>query len=71
MFDNIDITKVSIRKELQGKGLSKILMEDMLKRISNSDINTITLEVRVSNASAIGLYEKFGFKKISVRKKVE
>ena len=68
MFDNIDITKVSIRKELQGKGLSKILMEDMLKRISNSDINTITLEVRVSNAPAIGLYEKFGFKKISVRK---
>ena len=63
MFDNIDITKVSIRKELQGKGLSKILMEDMFKRISNSDINTITLEVRVSNVVAIALYEKFGLKK--------
>ena len=69
MFDNIDITKVSIRKELQGKGLSKILMEDMFNRISNSDINTITLEVRVSNKVAIALYEKYGFKKISVREK--
>lgn len=69
MFDNIDITKVSIRKELQGKGLSKILMEDMFNRISNSDINTITLEVRVSNTVAISLYEKYGFKKISVREK--
>lgn len=69
MFDNIDITKVSIRKELQGKGLSKILMEDMFNRISNSDINTITLEVRVSNEVAIALYEKYGFKKISVREK--
>ena len=28
MFDNIDITKISVRKELQGKGLSNILMED-------------------------------------------
>lgn len=69
MFDNIDITKVSIRKELQGKGLSKILMEDMFNRISNSDINTVTLEVRVSNSVAISLYEKYGFKKISVREK--
>lgn len=69
LFDNIDITKVSIRKELQGKGLSNILMEDMFKRISNSDIVTATLEVRVSNEAAIGLYSKYGFKKISVREK--
>ena len=44
-------------------------MEDMFNRISNSDINTITLEVRVSNKVAIALYEKYGFKKISVREK--
>ena len=69
MFDNIDITKVSIRKELQGKGLSKILMEDMFNRISNSDVVTATLEVRVSNKVAISLYEKYEFKKISVREK--
>ena len=68
MFDNVDITKVSIRKELQGKGLSNILMEDMFTRLSNLDINTITLEVRVSNNKAINLYKKYGFKEISVRK---
>ena len=58
-----------IRKEFQGKGLSKILMEDFFNRIKNVDIKTITLEVRVSNVNAIGLYEKYGFKNISVRKK--
>ena len=68
MFDNIDITKVSIRKEFQGKGLSKILMEDLFSRIKNLDIKTITLEVRVNNVSAIGLYKKYGFKNISLRK---
>ena len=69
MFDNIDITKVSIRKEFQGKGLSKILMEDFFNRIKNLDIRTVTLEVRVSNVKAIGLYQKYGFKNISTRKK--
>lgn len=69
MFDNIDITKVSIRKELQGKGLSNILMEDFFNRIKNLDIKKITLEVRVSNEKAIGLYSKYGFKNISTRKK--
>ena len=69
MFDNIDITKVSIRKELQGKGLSNILMKDFFSRISNLDIKSITLEVRVSNIKAINLYKKYGFKEISVRKK--
>ena len=68
LFDNIDITKVSIRKELQGKGLSKILMEDFFNRIRNLDITTITLEVRVSNQKAINLYTKYGFKNISVRR---
>lgn len=68
MFDNIDITKVSIRKELQGKKLSNILMEDLFSRISNLDINTVTLEVRKSNFKAIGLYKKYGFEQISERK---
>ena len=68
MFDNIDITKVSIRKEFQGMGLSKILLQDMFNRINNVDIKTITLEVRVSNTKAINLYKGFGFKEISVRK---
>ena len=59
MFDNIDITKVSIRKELQGKGLSKILMDDFFSRINNLDIKTITLEVRVSNKKAIGFLNSY------------
>lgn len=68
MFDNIDITKVSIRKEFQGMGLSHILLRDLFSRISNVDIKTITLEVRVSNEAAISLYKKHGFKQICIRK---
>lgn len=69
LFDNIDITKVSIRKEFQGMGLSNILLDDFFNRIKNLDILTVTLEVRVSNEKAINLYKKYGFKIISKRDK--
>ena len=68
MFDNVDITKVSVRKEFQGMGLSKILLQDFFERIKNLDINTVTLEVRVSNTRAINLYKSFGFDEIFIRK---
>ena len=59
MFDEIDITKVSIRKEFQGMKLSNVLMEDCFSRVK---------EVRVDNIPAISLYKKHGFKEIFVRK---
>lgn len=68
MFEDSDITKVSIRKEFQGMKLSNILMEDCFKRVKNAGCNKINLEVRVDNAKAINLYKKHGFKEVYVRK---
>ena len=68
MFENADITKVSIRKEFQGMKLSNILMEDCFKRVSSLGCDKINLEVRVDNYKAINLYKKHGFKELIVRK---
>ena len=68
MFENIDITKVSIRKEFQGMKLSHILMEDCIKRVKLLNGERINLEVRVSNNRAINLYKSHGFKELIVRK---
>ena len=68
MFENVDITKVSIRKEFQGMKLSHILMEDCIKRVEMLDGEKINLEVRVDNLRAISLYKKHGFKELIVRK---
>ena len=68
MFDNVDITKVSIRKEFQGMKLGHILMKDLLSRVNLLNIVRINLEVRVDNFKAINLYKKYGFKEICVRK---
>ena len=68
MFDEIDITKVSIRKEFQGMHLSDILMEDCFNRVNSLGSIKINLEVRVDNVKAISLYKKYGFKEVCVRK---
>ena len=68
MFEDCDITKVSIRKEFQGMKLSNILMEDCFNRVRELNCLKINLEVRVNNERAINLYKKHGFKEVIVRK---
>ena len=68
MFEDVDITKVSIRKEFQGMKLSNILMQDCINRVSALGCEKINLEVRVDNFKAINLYKKYGFEEVTVRK---
>jgi len=68
MFEDCDITKVSIRKEFQGMKLSNILMKDCFERVKALGCNKINLEVRTTNESAINLYKKHGFQDVIIRK---
>ena len=68
MFDEVDITKVSIRKEFQGMKLSDVLMKDCFNRVNCLECVKINLEVRVDNIKAINLYKKHGFENVCVRK---
>jgi ribosomal-protein-alanine N-acetyltransferase len=68
MFDECDITKVSIRKEFQGMKLSNILMEDCFNRVKALGCKKINLEVRTTNERAINLYKKHGFEDVIIRK---
>ncbi len=49
----------AILQEFQGRGLASELLEFSLKNLNKSKFE---LEVRVSNKTAIKLYERFGFK---------
>ena len=68
MFEECDITKVSITKEFQGMKLSNILMEDCFGRVKALGCNKINLEVRTTNERAINLYKKHGFEDVIIRK---
>jgi ribosomal-protein-alanine acetyltransferase len=62
------ITSVVTLPEYRGKGFSKLLMEYVLDKAKERGAETVLLEVRASNAAAIGLYEKYGFSQIGMRK---
>lgn len=63
------INNVVIDEHYRRHNLGSRLMEALIKYGNEHGVKDFTLEVRVSNASAIALYEKFGFESAGVRKR--
>ncbi|MFA5527320.1 MAG: ribosomal protein S18-alanine N-acetyltransferase [Peptostreptococcales bacterium] len=64
-----NITNIAIDPSYQGLGVANKLMTKFMDVLDQSNINSITLEVRQSNLIAQNLYKKFGFKEAGIRKK--
>ena len=64
-----DIETVFVCEEFRKKGVGRLLMEKAFEYLKKDGVNKLFLEVRKSNAGAISLYEKCGFKRISERRK--
>ena len=65
IYDRIELEYIWVHIEHRKKGIASKLMDMMI----NDDVKNITLEVNVKNQDAIKLYEKYGFKIVSVREK--
>ena len=61
------ILSISVRNEMQSKGIGTMLLKSMLDQCKVMNYKKIFLEVRVSNEKAINFYEKFGFSKDAIR----
>lgn len=62
------ITTIAVAPEARGQQLGKRLMVSLVDRALEAGARHLTLEVRVSNASAQALYEMFGFTPVGRRK---
>jgi len=62
--EDIELNKIYIDKNNQGKGIGKALMAEMMKHPRLDNIKSIYLDVYDKNDKAIGLYKKYGFKTI-------
>lgn len=69
IVDEAHITNLAVHPDFRRKGVAKLLLFDALEQCYREKIKYLTLEVRVSNSSAIKLYESYGFKSLGVRKK--
>ena len=61
------ILSISVKKEMQSKGIGTLLLNSMLDQCKVMNYKKIFLEVRASNSQAINFYEKLGFSKDAIR----
>lgn len=67
LFENAEIDNVAVAKEYRRKGLGRKLLEALEKRAAERGASVSVLEVRVSNAPAMLLYLREGYKGIYTR----
>ena len=64
IYDRIEINQFEIKNIHRNCGKGSILLKELLDKTEKD----ISLEVKNDNDPAIHLYEKFGFKKVAIRK---
>jgi [ribosomal protein S18]-alanine N-acetyltransferase len=69
ILDEAHITLLAIHPDYRGRGWGQDLLIGLFAKAVAIGMNYATLEVRISNEAAVGLYEKMGFVIAGVRKK--
>lgn len=68
VIDEAHITNIAILPEYRGRKFGEALMQNLFDVAKTMGAKSMTLEVRVTNYVAQGLYRKFGFQKGGLRK---
>jgi len=68
LFEEAQIMNIAVDPLQRGRGVARMLLEQAIITAREKGAQLLVLEVRVSNSSAIRLYERFGFVPFSVRK---
>jgi ribosomal-protein-alanine N-acetyltransferase len=61
------LASLAVRRGLRRRGVGRALLVRVFEAAGERGAKVMTLEVRMSNAPAISLYEKAGFRRIAIR----
>jgi ribosomal-protein-alanine N-acetyltransferase len=61
LYEEAHITTIGVDPALRGQGLGELLLMDLFDEAMRRSATWVTLEVRVTNATAQNLYRKYGF----------
>lgn len=68
LFEEAQILNIAVDPARRGHGVARLLMDHAIAVAREQKAELLTLEVRASNAAAIGLYERYGFVRYFVRR---
>lgn len=68
MVDEAHLLNIAVRRELQGQGVGRLLLDHAVALTREKGLHSILLEVRPTNDRAVVVYERYGFAGIGVRK---
>lgn len=68
IYETAELIRIAVNPRYRRKGIADMIMKELFSHSESCGCERMMLEVRKSNAPAIGLYEKHGFNEISVRR---
>lgn len=66
--DEVHLLNITVAVEHQGQGLARLMLDALALWTRGQGLDWLWLEVRVSNAPAIRVYERHGFRRVGLRK---
>ena len=66
--EDVQINNIAVHPDFREMGIGAHVLQYVIGQVRLRGARLITLEVRPSNAAALGLYKKLGFKLLGIRK---
>lgn len=66
-FDEAHLLNITVTPAHQGSGFALHMLADLCRWAEQTGLHWLWLEVRVSNARALAVYERFGFNRVGLR----
>lgn len=66
--DDAQVMTIAVSQAHQGRGIGGALLGALIRRAKDMGARSMLLEVRVDNAAALALYERFGFQRLGLRR---
>ncbi len=68
VLDESDMMNVAVHPDFRRRGIAEALVLTLAAKLKEKGSTCLALEVRVSNAPAVALYEKLGFTQAGLRR---
>jgi [ribosomal protein S18]-alanine N-acetyltransferase len=68
IVDEIHLLNLAVRRDMQGCGMGVLLLDNVAMLAQKNGMDSILLEVRLSNKRALTIYKRYGFCMIGLRK---